>query len=260
MTKSISIIIPAYNEEGRLEATLSGYLSFFDKKHDFEIIVVLNGCTDNTFDVVSRFLPSEKLKYMTFDRKIGKGGAVMAGFRAASKEHLGYVDADGSTKPEDFLDLFRQMNGFDGIIASRHVAGAVVEKKQPLGRLIASRGFNLLVRVLFGFPFKDTQCGAKIFKKEVITRILPEVVTADWAFDIDLLFRADQHGFRIGEAPTVWNNSGDSKLELGRTIPVMLFSVLRLRLLSSPLKGVMGFCCRACCRAAGKHAGQRRRR
>jgi len=86
---------------------------------------------------------------------------VLEGFKLATKDHISYVDSDDSTKAKDFHELFGKINGFDGIIASRYVAGAVIDRKQPVGRIIASRGFNLLVRLLFNFPSGTRSAGQR---------------------------------------------------------------------------------------------------
>jgi len=236
--KSLSIVIPAYNEGKRIGNTLKDYLGFFGKR-DFEIIVVLNGCKDNTLSIVKKFSKSKNLHFKNFPQKLGKGGAVIEGFKLARKEYISYVDADGSTKAKDFYEIFEKINGFDGIIASRYVEGSVISKKQSLGRIIASRGFNFLVRLLFNFPFKDTQCGAKIFRKEVIKKVLPFIGTTGWAFDIDILFRANSLGFKIIEVPTTWSNVEGSKLNMRKTVPAMFLSVIRLRLLSSRFRSIV---------------------
>src|SRR3989344_5442103 len=97
----LSIVIPAYNEEKRIGRTLDNYLNFFSKKiRNFEIIVVLNGCKDNTFDIVKRFIKkSNKIRYLIFKENIGKGGAIVEGFKTARGDLIGFVDADMATPP-----------------------------------------------------------------------------------------------------------------------------------------------------------------
>src|SRR3989344_9034922 len=162
----LSIVIPAYNEEKRIGQTLKDYTSFFNKiKISYEIFVVLNGCRDNTLGVVKELSKKNKvITYLDIKEAIGKGGAITQGFKAAKGDLIGFVDADGSTSPQAFNDLIENIGEYDGIIASRWIRGAKISYKQPFLKRFGSRGFNFLVRLLFNLRFKDTQCGAKLFK------------------------------------------------------------------------------------------------
>lgn len=230
----LSIIIPAYNEEARIGKTLENYTKFFNKnlKNKYEIIVVVNGSTDNTLEVVKKY----SVKYKEFKEKIGKGGAIKQGFKIAKGDLIGFVDADSSTSPEEFLKLYNNISDYDGIIASRWMKGSVISKKQPFFRILFGRVFNLIVRILFGFKYKDTQCGAKLFKKEAVEKIIDNIGLTKWAFDIDILYLMKRNKLRIKEFPTVWGDNPDSKLKLGKTTKQMALSVVRLRLYYSPFK------------------------
>jgi glycosyltransferase involved in cell wall biosynthesis len=237
----LSIIIPAHNEENRISKTLEEYCRFFSKKckKEFEIIVVLNGCTDRTLDIVRRFKRKySQIKYLNFMQS-GKGFAIIQGFKAARGELIGFTDADCSTPPEAFYDLIENINGFGGIIANRWMKESIVRPKQPLSRRMASRIFNLLVRALFGIKSQDTQCGAKLFKKEAIKKVLPNIGITAWAFDIDLLYQLKKKGYKIKDIPTVWSDKGHSKLNVAKTSFQMFLAVVRLRLINSPFKFVV---------------------
>lgn len=235
----LSIIIPAHNEEERIAPTLEEYGKFFTEKKkndkfDFEIIVVLNNCKDNTLKIVKKYCKKFKnIWYLNF-KESGKGFAVMEGFKVAKWEFIGFVDADMATRPEDFYELYKNIENFDGIIASRWANGAKTER--TFKKYIRSRGFNLLVRALFMFPYRDTQCGAKIFKKDVIDKVKREINITRWAFDVNLLYIIRKNKFKIKEYPTVWKDKGGSKI-ISYKIPLqMAAGVIRLRLLYSPLK------------------------
>ena len=148
----LSIIMPAYNEGKRIGNTLNSYLRY-KWKYPIEIIVVLNGCTDNTLDVVKKF---HKIKYRVL-KQPSKGNALITGFKLAKGDLIGYVDADNATKPYVLDKLVNSIGNYDGVIGSRYVKGAVLIKKQPLIRRILGRGFNVLVRLVLGLRFKDTQ-------------------------------------------------------------------------------------------------------
>ena len=233
----LSLVIPAYNEENRLGRTLDDYGSyFFDKLgNDYEIFVVLNGCRDRTLDVVNEY--SKKcpaIKYVDIKEGIGKGGALIEGFKIVNGDYIGFVDADGATKASAYYKLYEQIKDYDGIIASRWIKGAKVRVKQTAGRRIASRSFNALVKVLFGIDIVDTQCGAKLFRKKAIKSVVNELGTTRWAFDIDLLYLLTRNGFKLTEVPTEWDDQAESQLKMHRVIPEMLLAIIRLRLVYSP--------------------------
>lgn len=165
----ISIIIPAYNEEKRIGRTLEEYCRFFrekktksremGKKFDFEILVVINNTTDNTEEVVKKYSKKyREIRYLNFEQG-GKGFAIIEGFKDVLKrdnEMIGFVDADMATPVFAFNDLIKNINGYDGIIASRWMKGA--KAKRTFKKKIVSAGFNFIVRCLFLFPYHDTQC------------------------------------------------------------------------------------------------------
>lgn len=242
---SLSIVIPAHNEERRIGKTLEAYLDWFkDKKgrgniEDFEIIVVANACIDKTVDVVKKFQRKFKeIKVLDF-KPGGKGFAIREGFKEALKtgsELVGFVDADMATSPEAFHDLVENIGDYEGIFASRYIKGAIQKPRQSFMRRVASRVFNFIVRSLFLFNFRDTQCGAKLFKKKSIEKVLPRLSISDMSFDIDLLHNIKKMGFRIKEHPTVWRDVGASKVNLRKTSIQMFFSVIQLRILNSKIK------------------------
>jgi len=154
---------------------------------------------------------------------------------------IGFVDADNSTKPKDFEDLIKNIGKYDCIIASRYIKDAIVKPKQKITRIMASRGFNFLVRLLFGLNIHDTQCGAKLFKKQAIKRIIAKLDLTRWAFDVDLLLKTKKEGYKIKEFPTRWEDSSGSKLKIHRAVIEMLLSLTRLRLINSKLRFIISF-------------------
>ncbi|MEK6903126.1 MAG: glycosyltransferase [Nanoarchaeota archaeon] len=238
----LSIIIPAYNEEKRIIKTLEQYTAYFDKqlKKEYEMFVAINGCTDNTVFVVQKYAKKHKtVQYRNLGKVDAKGDALIKAFQIVDADFIGFVDADGATPPPAFYELYRQIADADGVIASRWMKGAIMTPKQPLKRRIASRCFNLLVRILFLLPYKDTQTGAKLFKKSPLKSILSELGHSRWGFDIDLLYILRRHGYHIKEIPTEWHDNPHSHLKIGKVSLEMLLSVMRLRLLYSPLKFIV---------------------
>jgi len=243
----ISIIMPAHNEEKRIEPALSSYLRYFNSLSksnniDFEILVVINNTTDRTEEIVKLFRKKDNhITYLNF-KEGGKGFAIIEGFKDALKRKndiIGFVDADMATPPQAFHYLMQNMKSADGAIASRYVHGSIVNPKPTIPRIIVSRIFNSLIKVLFFMPYADTQCGAKLFKREAISSSLPYLSLSQWAFDVDLLYQLRKHGFKIAELPTLWSDRKYSKINFMRAGPFMALSLIRLRLLNSPFAFVM---------------------
>jgi glycosyltransferase involved in cell wall biosynthesis len=238
---SLLLLVPAYNEERRIEPVLFDYARFFGAQYSgsFRIVIVLNGCTDDTLGVVrgvaERFPAVEALE---FKSPIGKGGALIEGLKLASSVDLvGYVDADGATSPQAFLELVRRVGEADCVVGSRWLPGAVLHQSQTVGRQLASRVFHAIVQALFGLGIRDTQCGAKVMKSAVAEKVHPLLCIADMAFDIDLLVAVQRAGYRILEVPTEWTDQAGSKVVLFRSSLTMLLSVLRIRIMHSPFRG-----------------------
>lgn len=220
-----TIVVPAYNEERRIGRLLQALAPF-----EGPVIVVADG-TDRTADQVRSFgdaHPGLSLDCLEFPTRLGKGGGIVAGFRAAATPFVGFMDADGSTSPAEMARLFSFLGDADGAIASRWRPGAIVPVPQGLARRFQSRGFNLLIRLLFGLPYADTQCGAKVFRRERLLPVLDEMVLPGFEFDVELLWRLHRRGARVVEVPTVWYDQGGSKVGGGDSVQ-MLRRLVRLR-------------------------------
>lgn len=241
------LLIPAYNEESRIGPVLDEYAEYFARHHPgrFRLVVVLNGCRDNTLGVVER---AEKrypcISHSEFPAAIGKGGALIEGLKLAPQADLiGYVDADGATPPRAFHDLVRSMENpsIDCAIASRWLPGAVVHHFQPENRRVASRLFHLFVELFFQMGILDTQCGAKVMRRKAVETVHDRLSLADLAFDVNLLYSLRSAGFEIREIPTEWADKSGSKVVFNlRTSLNMLLSLVRLRLIYSPFYRWLG--------------------
>lgn len=220
-----SIIIPAYNEESRIKSVVLGLSERMPGK---EILVVCDG-VDGTRKIVSD-ISAEKpnIKVLNFNRRLGKGGAIIEGFRAAIGDRIGFVDADESVSSKDIDYMFNCLGRADGIIASRRLKASKILVPQPIERRLASRIFNIFVKSVFGLPFKDTQCGAKIFKREAIYSILNDLETKGFEIDVEILWRLKNKGYNIIEHPIVWRHSEGSKFSLEQS-KNMLISLLNIR-------------------------------
>lgn len=222
----LSIVIPAKNEEDRIADTLESYLDFFPA---CEIIVVINNSIDQTEVIVSEFSRKyPKIKHINIPQAIGKGGAVQAGFKLAQGDLIGFVDADGSTSPPQFQKLLDQLDSYDVAIASRWVSGAKFLKKQPLSRRFLGRAFNLSVKAITGLSYNDTQCGAKVFKKELIDFLLPKLKIRDFAFDVEILYLCKKYEFKVLEIPIEWEDKEGSTLSIVKNLG-LIKSLLKIR-------------------------------
>ena len=235
---SLLLLIPAYNEEARIEPVLRNYADFFGRNYSgkFQMVVVLNGCRDNTLAVVARVAQDfPAVGWLDFPAPIGKGGALIEGLKLAGHADLiGYVDADGATPPHAFLDLVKKTGAADCVIGSRWLPGAVIHQSQTGNRQFASRVFHFIVQTLFWLNIRDTQCGAKVMKREAAEKIHSNLLIADMAFDINLLVALKRAGFKILEVPTEWTDQIGSKVALTHTSLTMLLSVIRIRLIYWP--------------------------
>ncbi len=235
---SLLLLIPAYNEERRIEPVLRDYGRYFQEHYGgrFQLVVVLNGCRDNTRGVVERVardFPAVSL--LDFPEPIGKGGALIEGLKLASRaEAIGYVDADGATPPRAFHDLVKHLSEADCVIGSRWLPGAVLHQAQSSKRQFASRVFHAIVQGLFWMNIRDTQCGAKVLRREAVEKVHANLRIADMAFDINLLYSLKRAGCRTLEVPTEWTDQMGSKVTLFRTSLTMFLSALRIRLIYSP--------------------------
>ncbi|HUZ07586.1 MAG TPA: dolichyl-phosphate beta-glucosyltransferase [Candidatus Paceibacterota bacterium] len=237
---SLLILIPAYNEEARIEPVLRDYAAFFGTHYSgkFQIVVVLNGCRDNTLGVVQKVAADfPVVRALEFPAPIGKGGALIEGLKLAMHaDFIGYADADGATSPAAFMELVKRIGGTDCVIGSRWLPGSVMHQEQPTLRRVASRTFHFIVELLFWMHIKDTQCPCKLMRREVVEKIHPALRIADLAFDVNLLVSIKRAGFKILEVPIEWTDKIGSKVSasLFRSSLTMFLSVVRVRLIYWP--------------------------
>ena len=238
----LSIIVPAFNEETRIPHMLDSYLPYFVNLYgsEFEFIVVVNGSVDNTENIVRHYAETyPQIQLFVEPHEIGKGGAIMLGFKKARGNLIGYVDADGSTPPKAFNDLVRNLGSAGAIIASRWNKESKITLSQPFSRKVASRIFNGIVHILFRLRISDTQCGAKLLTANAVSKVLPKLGITRWAFDVDLLFQLKKAGFHISEIPTIWHDVSNSRLRIVCASLEMLAALIRLRLIYSPMKWIV---------------------
>ncbi|XP_065884803.1 dolichyl-phosphate beta-glucosyltransferase-like isoform X2 [Dysidea avara] len=238
---SLSVIVPAYKEEERLPVMMEETLEYLEKrkKEDFdfhyEIIIVDDGSTDKTTEVALEYVDkygAEIIRVLTFDKNRGKGGAVRMGMLSARGRRLLMVDADGASKFSDLDKLEKALDESKDeeeekmaiAVGSRaHMeADSVVERS--FFRTFLMKGFHMLV-LLCVRGVKDTQCGFKLFTRSVAQRLFPVYHVERWAFDVELLYIAEQLNIPIKEVAITWHEVDGSKiipvfswLQMGRDI------------------------------------------
>jgi glycosyltransferase involved in cell wall biosynthesis len=239
---SLMLLIPAYNEEDRIGPVLQEYAECLRDRYKgrFEIVVILNGCRDNTLGVVQQAAAANpEIRFLDFPAPIGKGGALIEGLKLAPTADLvGYVDADGATGPGAFLGLVHLTAQADCVIGSRWLPGSILHQSQPRLRRFASRVFHAIVQVLFRMSLQDTQCPAKVLRRTAVEKVHAGLNIADLAFDVNLLYALKRAGCRILEVPIEWTDKLGSQVtrSLFRSSLVMFLSVVRLRIIYSPLR------------------------
>ena len=228
-------MIPAWNEEDRLPRTLERYLPALEARSTpFEIIVVADGGADRTAEVARRYA-ARHVRVLEFPQKLGKGGAVLAGLREARYDQVGYLDADGPIPANQVLRMVDALAECDGVVASRWVRGSRVLRPEPLFNRFAGRAWNLLTRSLLFLPLRDTQCGAKFFRRSVVVPSLRAIALTNRAFDVDLLYHLRKRGHDLREVPVTWTHDPATRMPIGRAVPVMFLSLLAVRLMNWPI-------------------------
>ena len=224
--KKLSVIIPAYNEGHRIGKTLlevNGYLS--RQNFDYEIIVVVDGAKDNTASVVSQMLGQVKnLRLIDNQQNHGKGWVVRQGMLKATGSFRLFMDADNSTSIEQIEKFwpFAETGQYDIVIGSIEVAGAQIHEQAQWYRRFLGHWSKYLIRFVAGlWHIHDTQRGFKLFSARAATEIFSRARVDRFGFDIEILAMGKRLGFKIKEVPVVWNNAGESTVNLKSYVEVL---------------------------------------
>jgi glycosyltransferase involved in cell wall biosynthesis len=227
-----SIVIPAYNESQRIEATLEKVLAYASKMGwTAEVIVVNDGSRDATPEIVRKWARRNPIiRLVENPGNRGKGYSVRHGMMEASGEVLLFTDADLSSpiyEAEKLIAAIQQ--GADVAIGSRWLRAELQTERQPLYRQFFGRIFNLLLRIVLGLRFKDTQCGLKAFTQRAAQAIFPRQRIERWGFDPEILFLAHKARMVIAEVPVEWAHDERSKISPLRDGFRMFTEMLRIR-------------------------------
>jgi len=224
-----SVIVPAYNESKRIAPFLKILVDFL-KNGDYELIVVDDGSSDNTIEVVKKIVVSfKRLKIISYKPNMGKGHAVKTGVLAAKGEYIIFIDADGSIQPNEILKMEKMLNLYDVVVGDR---SSVLSKiKQPAVRKILGVVFNNYMETLFNVNVTDFLCGFKGFKKHAAHKLFKDLISPRWIFDVEIFYRARKNRYSIHKLPIKWVHKPDTKIK--SLDPLKMFFealVLRLRL------------------------------
>ncbi|HEX8814383.1 MAG TPA: dolichyl-phosphate beta-glucosyltransferase [Terriglobales bacterium] len=232
METTYSIILPAYNEQARIAATLEKILAHAaDRRWNVELLVVNDGSTDETAAIVSRYAVDHRaLRLLDNPANRGKGYSVRNGILHARGDILLFSDADLSSPIEEADKLFAAIaEGTDIAIGSRWVDPRLQIRKQPLHRRIFGRIFNLALRIILGLRFKDTQCGFKAFTRRSAQALFTLQKIDRWGFDPELLFLARKFGFSVHEVPVAWSHREGTRIQPLRDGIRMFGELLKVR-------------------------------
>lgn len=230
-----SIIIPAYNEDRRLGATLDTVAAYVKQEARnvsvTEVIVVCDGCRDATERVARRYADRIPLCVVAYPENRGKGYAVRQGFAASKGDIVAFMDADGAT-PVSELDrlsdpILREQA--DIVIGSRRVEGARVKVDQPVARQLLGRAFALHAQVVLGLHIQDTQCGFKVFKGSLARALFKDLQCDGFAFDLEILALARERRLRVLERGVEWNERPGSTVHPLRDGARMLQAAWKIR-------------------------------
>jgi dolichyl-phosphate beta-glucosyltransferase len=228
----LSIVVPAYNESGRLPGSLRRIREHFDAAgEEYEVIVVDDGSADDTYAAACALADGwPQLSVVRFERNRGKGAAVREGMLRARGEHRLFTDADLSTPLEELPRLRAELQGGTHVaIGSRGLADSQIEVHQQMRRELMGRTYNRLLQLIVLPGIHDSQCGFKVFTADAAVACFEPLRTMRFGFDAEVLLRAQGMGWRIAEVPVRWRHVEASRVNSVRDASRMLFDLLLLR-------------------------------
>jgi dolichyl-phosphate beta-glucosyltransferase len=225
----ISVIVPAYNEEHRIEPTLQKLIDYLSKKAKrFEIIVVDDHSLDDTRKLAEKYKKNH-VKILHNERNVGKGFSIRKGVMHAKYPLILFTDSDLATPIQELSKLTKYIKSYDVVIASRNMRKSVIKTHQPPLRRILGKVFPICVNMITFCRFKDTQCGFKLFKKEAAKKIFSLQTMGRFSFDVEILFIARRLKYKIKEVPVIWIDQKGSTVNPIKDSIRMLIDLFKIR-------------------------------
>lgn len=236
--KTLSIVIPVYNEEERLEKTFKALSELrLSRELKLEKVIFINdGSTDGTEARIKNHesrINKFKIQVISYRKNQGKGYAITQGMKASESDYTLFCDADMSTHVNEigkFMSYIRQ--NIPVIIGTRKNGISTVVRHQPILREVLGRGFTLLSNIVLNTWVTDFTCGFKAFSREAKDALFPILQVRRWGFDAELLFLGRISGFEFAEVPVVWSDDMRSKVKLWKDIPKSFFDLFYVRLVN----------------------------
>lgn len=229
---ALSLVLPAYNEAGRLPPYLTAVRQHFDRRYGdgYEVIVVDDGSEDGLVPLLERSGADwPQLRWLRHPHNQGKGAAVRTGILAAEGRLLLFADADGATPIEEECRLAEAIRGGAGLaVGSRLVPAAGIERSRSPVRRLTGRLFAAVARRLLGLAVRDTQCGFKMFRRDVGRHLFSLAREPGYLFDLEVLALARRFGYEVAEVPIRWTEVPGGHLSLARELPRILLDLCRL--------------------------------
>lgn len=228
----LSIIIPVYNEEQRINKTFQELESYFkDKKYGFEVILVNDGSSDQTKAIIEKYCQNHpNYQLLNYVQNQGKGFAVRQGMLKAQGQFILFTDADFSTPLNQLDKLMSYIQDHQIVIGSRYLESDSVKVKQPLIRRLISRAGNLVMKLIIGLPYQDTQCGFKLFQNQAAKKIFSKTTINRWGFDMEILTIAKVQQFKVKEVAVDWFDDRLSQLRAGRALWNTFNELIKIKL------------------------------
>lgn len=217
LTKSLSIVIPIFNEKNIIKKNLKEVEEYLNVKCiEYEIVLVNDGSNDGTKQIVEEYIKNRtNIKLLNNNYNIGKGAAIKKGVLNSSKNYILFMDADLSTpigEVDKFIDLLNGDNDILIGIRNSHISEAKIER--PLIRKIISRLYNIIVNFLFNLQLYDVSCGFKCFSFSSSRILFKKQLIGGWNFDVEIMLMARKKKLRIKEIPVSWTNHLPSRVNI----------------------------------------------
>lgn len=213
----LSVVIPCKNQSAVLFENIEKLgIPYFDSlKVDYEFLIVIDGSNEENIKIANEKMVSmpKEIKLVAYEPKLGKGHNVQHGFHEAEGDYVLFMDADFATDLHVMDSILPEISEYDGFIASRRCKGAKIMNKQTIVRRFVSWMSRLLIKMSFGFKYKETQCGYKLFRKDLAKILAKKQIIDGFAFDVEYLYLCKLNGLRIKEVPCIWNDGEKSTIK-----------------------------------------------